>query len=338
MNFQSRRDQLLGQIADGVGLFFSAPERRRNYDVFYPYRQDSNFYYLTGFEEPSALLVLCGHRAPGDQSHLFLRERDPAREIWDGHRLGLEAAPSALQIDQAHSIEALSDLLPKLLEGASALHYAFGDESEQDQQVLRALKRSQAVERRGGSAAHQIVDLSQTLHLNRWRKSPEEQAQMRAAAELAALGHQRAMECATPGIYEYQLQAEMERCWRLAGSPRNAYPSIVGSGPMACILHYHENQRRCEAGDLVLIDAGCELGYYASDITRTWPVSGKFTKPQRALYELTLAAQEAAIERCRVGESLKSVHDRAVEVLVQGLCDLSLLQESPAEAIETQSY
>ena len=338
MEFKQRRTRQLQEMGEGSGLFFAAPERVRNGSVLHSYRQSSDFFYLTGFEEPEAALLLCAHRESGDQVHLFLRERDPEREIWDGVRLGVEAAPERLGVDQAYPLHTLKEKLPALLEGASSLHYQFGDELERDREVLAAVKRSQLAERRGAQVIHQLHDLRGTLHRHRWQKSVEEQAAMRAAAALAARGHRRAMEIAEPGIYEYQLQAAMEQLWREAGSPRNAYPSIVGSGPMACILHYHENHRRCEEGELVLIDAGCELRGYASDITRSWPVNGRFSHAQRALYELALAAQEEALKLCRVGESLHSVHERTVEVLTQGFCDLGLLSESPSEAIETQSY
>ncbi len=332
------RQALMARMEDAVAVFFAAPETLRNNDVHNPYRQDSDFYYLTGFEEPESVLVLAPCREAGDQVLLFLREKDPERETWDGHRLGLDAAPTALGVDKAYAIDALGQRLPGLLEGATRLYYSLGFDPEHDREVLAALAKARRARRNGKDTPGDVLDPANTLHELRLIKGPAEIAAMRKAAGLAARGHVQAMRVTRPGVRECELQAEMEYLWRREGSERVAYETIVGSGPNACVLHYRAGDRPLGGGEMVLIDAGCEVDYHAADITRTWPVDGRFSQPQRELYELVLKAQLAAIGVCRVGGTTEGVHDTAVRVLTEGMVELGLLQGPAAERIEDEGY
>ncbi|MEZ4470710.1 MAG: aminopeptidase P N-terminal domain-containing protein [bacterium] len=336
--FKRHRRALMEQMKDAVAVFFSARETLRNNDVHFEYRQGSDFFHLTGFEEPESVLVLAPHREAGDQTFLFLRQRDPEREVWDGKRLGVEAAPAALGIDKAFPIEQLAQKLPGLLVGAGRQYHHLGECSEDDVIILDALKAARRLRKRGDDTPGDVLDPAELLHEHRLLKSPAAIEQMQQAATLTARGHRLGMAVTRPGLFEYQLQAAMEYSWRVGGARREAYPSIVGSGPNACVLHYRENNRRLEAGDLVLVDAGCEFGYHASDVTRTWPVNGRFSDPQRAIYEVVLNAQLAAIDHCRAGHAFDAVHQVAVRVLTEGMCDLGLLKGPVKERIEDEGY
>ena len=334
----ARRSALMERMEDAVTVLFAAPETVRNNDVHHAYRQDSDFWFLTGFEEPDSVLVLAPGRAAGDQVVLFLRDRDPEREVWDGHRLGVDAAAAALGLDAAFDVKSLGEKLPEYLKGSRKLYYTLGLHPDQDGVVLAALAAARRARKTGVDTPGDLLDPGATLHELRLVKDEVALDAMRRAAALGGMGHRRAMAATRPGAFEYQIQAVMECEWRLAGSPRQAYETIVGSGPNACVLHYRDNRRQMGDGDLVLVDAGCEIDYHASDITRTWPVNGRFSPAQRDAYEVVLAAQEASIEHCRAGHSFESVHDVAVRVLTQGMIDLGLLAGEVDERIEDESY
>ena len=329
---------MIERMDDAVAVFFAAPETIRNNDVHHDYRQDSDFWFLTGFEEPESVLVLAPHREAGDRVILFLREKDPEREVWDGYRVGIDAACRELGVDTALSVKTLAEKLPEYLKGARRLYYSLGLVPEHDLTVVAALAEARRARKTGVDTPDDVLGPGSTLHELRLVKDEGAIDRMRRAAALAAAGHCRAMAATKPGLFEYELQAEMEHEWRRGGSPRQAYESIVGSGPNACVLHYRANRRRMQAGDLVLVDAGCEVEYYASDITRTWPVSGTFSEAQRAVYEVVLRAQKASIAECRAGNEYELVHDVAVRELTAGMVELGLLSGEVDALIEDESY
>ncbi|MFC5551394.1 Xaa-Pro aminopeptidase [Massilia aerilata] len=326
-NFAARRARLAAQMLPGaVAVLPTAPEAARNGDSDYPYRHDSYFYYLSGFTEPESMLVL--YAANGERparSILFCREKNPEREIWDGYRYGPEAARSAFGVDEAWPVSELDTRLPDLLADAPALYYATASNAVLDAQVQRWIKAVRARSRSGVTAPSTFVDLLPLLDEMRLIKDESEQATMLRAGEISGNAHARAMRAARPGLHEYALEAELLYDFRRKGAQFPAYTPIVASGPNACVLHYNVNDRVMQDGDLVLIDAGCELDGYASDITRTFPVNGRFTPPQRSLYELVLAAQEAALEAIAPGRPYSAFHEAALRVLVQGMLDLGLI-------------
>ena len=338
--FSTRRSALIDRMDGGVAIFFSSRESIRNNDVHHDFRQDSDLYYLSGFEETDAVLVISAQREIGQQVILFLRAKDPEREVWDGIRLGVEQAPSVLGVDQAFCIDELEERLPQLLQGARHLYYTLGVEgrADDDVTVLESLARVRRTSRKGKVSPTDVIDTGHVLHEMRLKKTDDEIASMRQAAELTADGHIHAMAITRPGLKEYQVGVSMEYQWLVRGAGRNAYPSIVGSGPNACILHYRAGERVLGEGELLLVDAGCEVDYYASDVTRTWPVSGQFTAEQRAVYEVVLKSQKASIDVCRAGEPMESIHQTATRVLVEGLIELGLLQGEVDEVIENESY
>lgn len=338
--FQQRRQTLVNRLRDAAAIFFAAPETLRNPDVQDDHRQDSDLYYLTGFEEPECVLVLAPQRDAGDQVVLFLREKDPEREIWDGKRLGVDDAAKTLGVDRAYPFEALAEKLPTYFEGVNRLYHGLGRAGREadDQVVLRALTAARRARRKGIDTPGDILDPETVLHELRLIKDEAALDAMRKAAALTARGHRRAMAVTRAGLREYQVGAAMEYEWAVRGSVRNAYPSIVGSGPNACVLHYRAGDRVLEPGELVLVDAGCEVDYHASDVTRTWPVDGTFTDEQRAIYALVLAAQKAAIDHCRPGRTFESVHDLTVMKLVEGLVELGLLEGEVDTLIEDESF
>ena len=336
--YRIRRHQLLEQI-DGLCLIFANVPSVRNSDVEYIFRQDSDFFYLTGFDEPNAALLLDSKAPEGERVTLFLRERDPEMEIWDGIRLGVERAPALLEVDVAQPIDALESVLVSLLPSRPSLYYSIGIPQRQahDELVVGAITKVNR-RRKSNESVNRIVSLAPIIGEMRMLKSPEEVQTMKAAAALTSLGHRKAMAVATPKIKEYQLQHAMEYEWLSRGAQRNAYPSIVGSGPNACILHYRAGSRVCQDGELVLIDAGCELDGYASDVTRTFPINGKFSKAQREIYEVVLNAQLDALEKCRVGYTYEDVHNEAVRSLVEGLIGVGLLNGTVEDLIASKAY
>lgn len=334
--YSNRRERALTAFHGGVAVIPAAREILRSGDSTFPFRQNSGFYYLTGFDEPDAVLVLAPHRQ--GRSALFLRERDRTQEIWNGKRLGVERARDVLGVDEAHPIGELAQRLPEYLAGASALHYAFGADAATDRIVRDALERARANTRRKGRAPQKVVEPSLVLDPMRLIKDDGELAVMRRAAAIARRGHVAAMRATRPGLYEYEIQAILEAEYRRAGAQGVAYESIVAAGDNATTLHYVANRDRLEAGTLLLIDSGCELDNYATDVTRTWPVDGRFTAEQRAIYEVVLAAQEAGIAQVRPGVRRNAFHDAAVRTIVQGLIDVGLLSGSIDENVERETY
>lgn len=337
--FISRRRRLLSQIKQGVAIITTSPERYRNRDTHYPYRFDSYFYYLTGFREPEAVLVLV---ATGDeatsQQILFCRDKDTEREIWDGFRYGPEAARETFGFDAAHSIARLDELAGELLTNQPVVFHAFGHDAAWDQRVVGWINRVREQVRKGVSAPTEIRDIRHLLDEMRLIKDDAELTVMREAGRISAEAHKRAMRATRPGRYEYEIEAELLYEFRRQGAEAPAYTSIVAGGANACVLHYIQNDARLKDGDLLLIDAACELHGYAADITRTFPVNGQFSGAQKEIYQLVLAAQTAAIDAVRPGNNWDSPHQAALQVLVQGFIDLNLCQGSPEAVIETESY
>ncbi len=335
--FARRRRQLLRMIGrDAIAIVPTAPERIRTNDTHYPYRQDSDFHYLSGFAEPDAVLALVPGREHGEVI-LFCRERDPERERWDGARLGLEQAPAALAVDDAFPIDDIDEILPGLIEGRSRVYYHFGRDPEFDLKLIGWVNRVRAEVKKGARPPHEFVALGHLLHDLRLYKSRAEVRAMQRAADISAAAHLRAMQITRPGISEATIEAELLHGFRSAQAEA-AYPPIVGGGANACVLHYRANNALLRDGDLVLVDAGAEFQCYAADITRTWPVNGRWSLEQRALYDLVLKAQLAAIEQARVGLPFAAMHDTAVEVIVAGLCRLGLLSGSPKQQLAGADY
>ena len=293
--------------------------------------------YLSGFEEPHALLLRSSNH-PEHRSVLFMQSRDPARERWDGPRLGVEEAPARLGVDAAFPIQELRQRLPEYLAGATRLHFRFGVDPRFDQLVFDVVNELRARARAGAGAPSEILDSALWVHEMRLRKEPEEIERMRRAAAITCEAHNQAMRFAAPGRFEYEVEAELLRIFRAGGSERPAYECIVGSGKNATVLHYRQNRKRLEAGELLLIDAGCEYAGYAADVTRTFPVSGRFSPEQRDLYEVVLRAQKAAIDATLPGATLESVHQAALRPLTEGLIALGLVEGDLEAALEEQRY
>jgi Xaa-Pro aminopeptidase len=335
--FAQRREQFRNAMGKGVALFAATPIAMRNNDVEHEFRQDSDLFYLSGFDEPDSVLLLTTEHAE-HRSVLFVRARDPERETWDGPRAGVEGAVARFGADAAYPIGELSQRLPDYLTDVRRLHYRFGADRRFDGTVLAAIDAVRAKARTGITAPREIVDPRLISHEMRLRKSPAEIATMLRAAAITAEAHARAMHIALPGRYEYEVEAELLRVFRAHGSERPAYGSIVGSGPNATVLHHRRNDRQMQAGELLLIDAGAEFNYYASDVTRTFPVSGRFSEAQRALYAVVLEAQLAAIRAVQPGVTVPDVHAVALQVLVQGLVTLGLIEGPVGAALEKESY
>jgi len=335
--YRHRREQLMQKIGSGTAIIRSAPMAVMHNDVEYNYRQDSDFFYLTGFNEPEAVAVL----APHHDEHrfvLFVQPRDPRQEVWTGYRAGVEGAKERYGADEAYSIEELDAKLPEYLRGADRIFYHLGRDRAFNDTVLRHWQRCIAQYPRTGTGPVALEDPGPILHAMRQIKSDAEMEQMRRAAAIAAEAHIHAQQFAAPGQHEYQVQAEIERIFRMHGAMGPAYPSIVASGPNACILHYVENTRQMQDNELLLIDAGCAVDYYNSDITRTFPISGRFTAEQRSLYAIVLEAQEKAIAQVQPGNPYNQFHDTAVRILVEGLVDLGLLRGEVDGLIEQEAY
>ena len=337
----TRRNQLLTWMhsqGGGVAIIPTAPERTRNRDNHHSYRHDSDFYYLTGFTEAHAWLVLVAGEV--DQRILFCEGKNPDIEIWNGVRWGPEAAVEHFGFDQAHDVKDLDTIIPKLLVDQRNLFSTLSRSAQPDllKQLQGWLNTAQSTVRDTRALPRQWLDLSDVLAERRLVKDASELATMRAAAAISAQGHVRAMQSAHPGCHEYALEAELLYHFRKHGAQAVAYDSIVATGANACVLHHRAGNAVMQSGDLVLIDAGCELDGYASDITRTFPANGKFSGPQRALYDIVLAAQQAAYEKTSPQYHFNAGHDAAVQVLTQGLLDEGLLQGTLAQAIETASY
>ena len=331
LEFQRRRSRLLAAIGpNGVAIVFGNTEVSRNGDTHYPFRQDSDFFYLTGFNESNAVLVLAPFHEKGETA-IFVNPRDPSMEQWTGYRLGPERANEALGVDTAFSIQQLDTEILEFLQGREAVHALWNANTKLDPRIpewLHALKRKRR------DAPEDLVNLALSLHELRLIKSEQEQAQMQLATDISADAIKCAMRSCRPGMFEWQLDAEIQSVFLRNGAKAPAYPIIVGSGDNACIMHYIENSRKMTAQDLVLIDAGCELDHYAADITRTFPVDGRFSDAQRTLYELVLEAQTRAITFASVGNRFRDAHDASRKVLTQGLIELGILSCSIDEALE----
>ena len=334
--YARRRAQLATRLANGVAIVPTAPECLRNRDAHYPYRFDSYFYYLTGFREPEAVLVLVGGETP--RSILFCRDKNAEREIWDGYRYGPEAAREVFAFDEAFSIAELDARMPDLLADRKSVQVHLGADAVWDGRVLGWINAVRSRARTGVAAPGEIRDVRVLLDEMRLIKDGHEIALMRRAGEISAAAHRRAMQTARPGATEYEVEAVLQHEFRRCGAQAPAYTSIVAGGANACVLHYVENNAALADGDLLLIDAGCELDGYASDITRTFPVNGRFSGPQRDVYELVLAAQAAAIAAVKPGARWNTPHDAAVKVLAQGFIDLKLLDGTLDGVLEQESY
>ena len=334
-SYAARRASLIRHMqakGGGIAIIPTAPEVARNRDSDFPYRHDSYFYYLSGFTEPEAVVVLVAGKT--NQSILFCREKNLEREIWDGYRYGPEAARDAFGFDAAFPVSALNAEMPKLMADMPVLFYGLGNNAAFDTRVQGWLQAVRMQTRAGVAAPSTMHDVNVLLDEMRMFKDEGEIAIMRRAAEISSEAHRRAMRASRPGLREYHLEAELLHEFRYQGSQFPAYGSIVAAGANACVLHYRAGDAELKDGDLVLIDAGCELDGYASDITRTFPVNGKFTGPQKALYEIVLASQAAAVEATRPGRRFMDGHDAAVRVLAQGMLDTGLLDKDKVGALD----
>jgi len=334
--FVRRRQQLMAMTGpDSMVLLTAAPVRIRNGDADYPYRQNSDFYYLTGLSEPEAVLVLIPGN-PHGESLLFCRETDPKREIWDGPMAGLQGAVDQLGLDDAYPIGDIDDILPNLMEGRERIYYTIGSDPEFDQQVIAWVKQSAGGNSQGARSPEEFVAVDHILHDLRLFKSRDELRAMTRAAVIACRAHNRAMQLCRPGLKEYQIAAELHYVMQLEDAVAS-YQPIVGGGSNACILHYVLNRDRLEDGDLLLIDAGAEYDHYASDVSRTFPVNGQFSPPQRDLYQIVLQAQLDAIDQVRPGKAWSDPHRAAVTTITQGLLDLGILKGKADELVEVEA-
>ncbi|EOC1455369.1 Xaa-Pro aminopeptidase [Cronobacter sakazakii] len=337
--FLRRRQALLANMAPAsAALIFAAPEATRSADSEYPYRQNSDFWYFTGFNEPEAVLVLIKSDETHSHSVIFNRLRDKTAEIWFGRRLGQEAAPAKLGVDRALAFNEIDEQLYQLLNGLDVVYHAQGEYAYADAIVFAALDKLRRGARQNLSAPATITDWRPWVHEMRLFKSPEELALMRRAGEISALAHTRAMQKCRPGMYEYQLEGEILHEFTRHGARFPSYNTIVGGGENGCILHYTENESQLRDGDLVLIDAGCEYKGYAGDITRTFPVNGKFTPAQRAVYDIVLESLETALRLFRPGTSIQDVTGDVVRVMVKGLIGLGILKGDVEQLVAENAH
>lgn len=336
--YARRRKELMQKIgSDGIVILSAAPSVARNHYHEYPYRQNSDFYYLTGFKEPDAVLILAPKRK-GGEFILFNRVRDRTEEIWNGYRAGQEGARKDFGADEAFPISELEKKLPELIAGREKIHCALGACATFDKTIVTAVNTVRGQVRSGVQAPSAIVDVRPTLHEMRLIKSPAEIALMRKAAEISADAHIRAMQTCKPGMHEYQLEAEMTHEFQRQGARSHAYTPIVGSGANACILHYISNDHVIKNGEIILIDAGSEYEYYASDVTRSFPANGRFTAEQRAIYDIVLAAQLAGIKAVKPGTAWNQIDNIVIKVITQGLMDVGLLKGKLDDLIEKEAY
>jgi Xaa-Pro aminopeptidase len=335
--YRQRREQLMAKIGNGTAIFGSAPMATMHNDVEYVYRQESDFYYLTGFNESHAVAVI----APHHDEHkfiLFVQPKEREKEIWTGYRVGVDAAKEKYGADEAYLISELDEKLPQYLEKGDKIYYHMGRDEQLNNKVITHWQRLLRSYGKRGTGPVAIEDPFLTLHPLRQVKSPAELDLMREAARIAALAHARARDIAKPGVKESEIEAEIEYIFRKNGAMGVAYPSIVASGANACILHYIDNNSTLQDGDLLLIDAGCSVGYYNSDVTRTFPVNGKFTTEQKIIYELVLDAQMASIEQVKPGTTWKDFHHTSVQIITEGLVQLELLAGDVDTLIEEGKY
>ena len=334
---KARREEFMGRIAGGIAIFPSAPTAIRNSDVEHPYRQDTDFFFLTGFEEPNAVTVLTPDH-PEHKYVLFVQPKDREREVWTGWRAGPESAVRDYGADAAFTIDKLDEELPKLAQKADRIYYRFGGDPTFDERLIGLIRHFQRVRQREGAGPTSVIDPAEILHEMRLIKNPRELETLRKAIDITCEGHLAAMGAVKPGAYEFEIDAVIGYTFRRNGSPRAGYASIVGSGANATVLHYTTNNKCIEDGDLVLIDAGAEFGYYTGDVTRTLPATGRFSKEQAELYELVLDSQLQAIASVRPGETFVGPHDKAVRVLTEGLVRVGLLNGDVEKLIEDGAF
>lgn len=337
MEYAKRRQSLMQKLGAGIMIIPAAPEYIRNGDAHYPYRQNSDFYYLTGFVEPEAVMVLAPKRHEG-QYLLFNRVRDREHEIWTGPRAGQTGACKDYSADQAYPIDDFVAMLPDLLIGREAIHYPLGINKDFDALILQAIETVRQKARSGATYPIQLVDISPTLHEMRLLKSPGEIALMQKAVDISACGHIAAMQACHPGMNECELEAILSYEFKRHGAQHTAYDSIVGAGANTCVLHYVKNDQKIADGDLVLIDAGAEYQGYAADITRTFPANGQFSPEQQAIYEIVLESQLAAIKKIKPGAAWEAAQDVIVKVITEGLLALGILKGKLADLLEKQAY
>lgn len=335
--YRQRREHLMAKIGNGTAIFRSAPTAVMHNDVQYAFRQDSDFFYLTGFNEPEAVAVLSPHH-PEHRFVLFVQPKEREKEVWTGYRCGVEGAKELFGATEAYPIAELDEKLPQYLEKADRIYYHLGRDRAFNETICKHWQRLMATYAKRGTGPIAIEDSGLILHAMRQIKSSTELELMHKASAISVEAHNYAQEIAQPGRYEYEIQAEMERIFRLRGGMGPAYPSIVASGSNACVLHYIENKRQMQDNELLLIDAGCTYGYYNADITRTFPVGGKFTPEQKALYEIVLEAQLQAIAQVQPGNPYNQIHNTAVRVLTEGLVELGLLKGETDKLIEEEKY
>ncbi len=332
-----RREQLMARIGNGTAIFCSAPTAVMHNDVKYIYRQDSDFFYLTGFNEAQAVAIL----APHHEEHrfiLFVQPKDQEKEVWSGYRCGVDGAKGIYGADEAYPIAELDEKLPQFLGKADRIYYHLGRDHNFNDTILKHYQRLLHTYPKRGTGPIAIEDTSTILHSLRLYKSKRELDLMRQAADIAVEAHNHALQITGPRRYEYEIQAEIEHIFRLRGGMGPAYPSIVAAGTNACVLHYIENNCQMQENELLLIDAGCAYGYYNSDITRTFPIGGRFTPEQKALYEIVLEAQKQAIQQVQPGNPFTAPHNTAVRILTEGLVELGLLKGEIDKLIEEEKY
>ncbi len=336
--FQQRRKNLMALMGENsIAILPAAPTRTRNRDVEYPYRQDSDFYYMSGFVEPAAVMVLKPGRAHGEFV-MFCRERDPNKEMWDGGIVGPEGVCDQFGADDAFPISDIDEILPGLIEGCDKLFYSMGSNPDFDKQVMEWINVIRSKVRSGAQPPNEFIVLDHFLHDLRLYKSNKEIQIMKKACRITAEAHIAAMKACSVGMMEYQLEGVYLQQFIQQGCRSPAYPSIVGGGANACTLHYIDNNKELIDGDLVLVDAGCEYQYYAGDVTRTYPVNGSYSNEQRALYEIVLEAQFAAIGQVKPGNHWDQPHQAAVEIITQGLLDLGVLKGRLSTLLKKEAY
>ena len=335
--YQSNREAFMHQIKGGVAIIPSSPPAMFNHDTEYRYRQDSNFYYLTGFEEPDAVCVIAPEH-PEHQYVLFVQPRAPEKEVWTGRRAGVEGVKENYGVDEAYSIEAFDEKISGYLEKADVLYYSLGENEAVNSKIIKLFKRYSQLRLRTGKGPNTLTDPTEILGEMRLIKNDEELARIAQATELTAEAHRAAMKATQPGMYEYELEALIDAIFRKNGGRGTAFPTIVANGENATILHYTTNNCVIRDGDLVLIDAGCEYKYYNGDITRTFPANGKFTEAQREIYQLVLDVQLAVIETIRSDVSIDEPNRKAIELLTEGMLALGLLKGEKEKLIEDEEY
>ena len=337
-NFSERRSELSKKVLDDSAIIVaSSPVKSRISDTDYLYRQDSNFYYLSGYEEPESILLIRPY-AKKDNFIIFCRDRDPLKEQWDGFRSGQTGAVQDFGADKSLSISSVDSLMPELLEGAKNIYYSMSSPCGLDQRINTWVDQIRLNTRAGAEPPQNLLSLDSVIHEMRLLKSDEEIEVMKQAAEITTEAHIRAMKAVKPGMFEYQLEAEYLYAFNKNGARAPAYNSIVGGGNNACILHYVENNSELKDGDVVLVDAGCEYKYYASDVTRTFPVNGSFTEEQKQIYSVVLEAHKQSMDQLKPVNKWNLAHEKSVEVIVEGLIDLGIIKSSKKEAIDTGEY